>query len=278
MSLRSDKFFTMKNNKQKIMVFTAYDAPTASMQIEAGVDIIHVGDSVGTTVLGYASETEVTMSDMLHHLKAVRRGAPEGFITVDMPHRSYESDSDALKNARALADAGADMVKVEGPVYSQISAIVSDGIEVCAHLGLTPQTYTGKRAVQGKEFADSKNIFEQALKIEEAGARLIVLELVSIELAAAITNALKIPTIGIGSGVYCDGQIQVYQDVVGYSERRFRHAAVVANWRENGVLAFKEVKRMVENEDFPTDANASHLPENEAELFTQWLQENNINK
>jgi 3-methyl-2-oxobutanoate hydroxymethyltransferase len=209
----------------KITMLTAYDYATAMVLDDAGVDITLVGDSLGMVVLGYESTLPVTMEEMLHHTKAVSRGTRRAMLIADMPFLSYQvSDTEALLNAgRFLKEAGAQGVKLEGgrEVAGLIRKMTSVGIPVMAHLGLTPQSVLqfGGYKIQGKEDAAADRIMEDAKMIEDAGAFSVVLECVPASLAGKITKALNIPTIGIGAGVECDGQVLVINDLLGMFER-----------------------------------------------------------
>ncbi|MDO8721414.1 MAG: 3-methyl-2-oxobutanoate hydroxymethyltransferase [Syntrophales bacterium] len=210
---------------EKITMLTAYDYATAIVLDESGVDIILVGDSLGMVVLGYDSTLPVTMEDMLHHTKAVTRGAKRALVIADMPFLSYQvSTEEALHNAgKFLKEAGAQGVKLEGgrEIADLIRKITSIGIPVMAHLGLTPQSVhqLGGYKIQGKDDATAKKLIEDARMIEEAGAFSVVLECVPAALAGKISQAVAIPTIGIGAGVYCDGQVLVINDMLGMFER-----------------------------------------------------------
>ena len=214
-----------KETGQKITMMTAYDYPTASLVDQAGIDTILVGDSLGMVVLGYDSTVPVTMDEMIHHCKAVSRGAKSSFIIGDMPFMSYQiSVEDAVQNAgRFIKEAGCDSVKLEGgsEMAHVVKTIVDMGIPVCGHIGLTPQTATKLSGfkVQGKDAESAKALLQSAKDLEEAGAYLIVMECIPDLLAARITEELNIPTIGIGAGKDCDGQVLVYHDLVGLFER-----------------------------------------------------------
>jgi len=215
----------MKKKNQKITMLTAYDYGTAVVVDEAGIDIILVGDSLGMVVLGYESTLPVTMGDMIHHTKAVCRGAKRAMVIGDMPFMSYQvSVAEAVRNAgRFLQEAGAHGVKLEGgrEVAEATRRIASAGIPVMAHLGLTPQSVhqLGGYKVQGKGDAAAKRMIEDARILEEAGAFAVVLECVPVQLAREITESLTISTIGIGAGVHCDGQVLVINDMLGIFER-----------------------------------------------------------
>lgn len=187
-----------KLQQQKITALTCYDYPTAILEDYAGIDVIFVGDSVGTNILGYEDETQVTMSDIVHHLKAVRRGVKESYLLADLPYKSYETPQQALENAQRLVENGADCVKLEGLRKDVIECLIKENIQVCGHLGLMPQTHQ-KKAVQGKNFDQAKEIISNAIQLEKLGIFMLVLELVPEELGQVITNKLQIPTIGIGS-------------------------------------------------------------------------------
>ncbi len=218
-------FKQAKENGDKLTMLTAYDYSTAKLIDEAGIDAILVGDSLGMVCLGYPDTLSVTMEDMIHHTRAVTRGAKEAFVVADMPFMSYQTSVyDAVVNAgRLIKEGHAHAVKLEGgmEVCEQIRAIVKASIPVCAHIGLTPQSVNafGGFAVQGKGEEAAKRLIEEAKAVEEAGAFAVVLECVPEALATLITQQINIPTIGIGAGAGCDGQVLVYQDMLGlYSD------------------------------------------------------------
>ena len=210
-----------KQSGDKITMLTAYDYTTAKIMDECGVNSILIGDSLGMVMLGYENTLPVTMEDMIHHTKAVARGAVNAFIVADMPFMSYQvSVQDAVINAgRLIKEGNANAVKLEGgaEVCEQIRAIVKASIPVVAHLGLTPQSVNafGGFKVQGKSLDNARRIIADALKIQEAGACMVVLEGIPAKLADIITKKLTIPTIGIGASAGCDGQVLVYQDMLG---------------------------------------------------------------
>ena len=214
-------FQEMKKKGEKISMLTAYDYSTAKLEDEAGVNSILVGDSLGNVILGYEDTISVTMEDMIHHGAAVARGAKNALVIIDMPFMSYQTSVyDAVVNAgRLLKEGRAGAVKLEGgiEVCPQIKAIVDAGIPVCAHLGLTPQSINafGGFKVQGKTETAAKKLLEDALEVEKAGAFAVVLEGIPKKLADLVTEKLTIPTIGIGAGNGCDGQVLVYQDLLG---------------------------------------------------------------
>ena len=214
-------FKQAKAEGRKLTMLTAYDYSTAKLEDEAGIDGILVGDSLGNVVLGYEDTLSVTVDDMIHHGAAVARGAKNALVVIDMPFMSYEvSVEDAVRNAgRLMKEGRGQAVKLEGgvEVAPQIKAIVAAGIPVMAHLGLTPQSINafGGFKVQGKDEASAKKLLADARAVEEAGAFAIVLEAVPAKLASLVTEAAGVPTIGIGAGAGCDGQILVYQDMLG---------------------------------------------------------------
>ncbi|AUZ26855.1 3-methyl-2-oxobutanoate hydroxymethyltransferase [Bacillus cereus] len=219
-------FLKMKETEEPIVMMTAYDYPAAKLAEQAGVDMILVGDSLGMVVLGLDSTVGVTVADMIHHTKAVKRGAPNTFIVTDMPFMSYHlSKEDTLKNAAAIVqESGADALKLEGGegVVESIRALTLGGIPVVSHLGLTPQSVgvLGGYKVQGKDEQSAKKLIEDSIKCEEAGAMMLVLECVPAELTAKIAEMLSIPVIGIGAGVKADGQVLVYHDIIGHGVER----------------------------------------------------------
>lgn len=252
-------FAEMKKNGEKISMLTAYDYSTAKLVDAAGVNSILVGDSLGMVMLGYPDSTRVTMEDMLHHVKAVVRGAENALVVADMPFMSYQTSVyDAVKNAgRFIQEGGAGCVKLEGgvAVKEQIKAIVNAGIPVCGHVGLTPQSINafGGFKVQGKTLETAKKIIEDAKAVEEAGAFAIVLEGIPAPLADIITNMLEIPTIGIGASANCDGQVLVYQDMVGmYSDFTPKFVKRYESVGEIMTAAFKKYDEEVKSGVFPT--------------------------
>jgi 3-methyl-2-oxobutanoate hydroxymethyltransferase len=205
---------------QRFAMLTAYDFPTARLVAEAGVDLILVGDSLGMVVLGYDSTVPVTVDDMVHHTKAARRGAPDAFLIADMPFLSYGTVPEALANAaRLMKEAHADSIKLEGgvEVVPIVEALVRAGVPVMGHVGLTPQTASalGGYKLQGRDEAQARRIVDDAAALEAAGCWGVVLELVPAPLAKLITERIAIPTIGIGAGADCDGQVLVFHDMVG---------------------------------------------------------------
>jgi 3-methyl-2-oxobutanoate hydroxymethyltransferase len=209
-----------KKKGERLAMLTAYDFPTARLVAEAGVDLILVGDSLGMVVLGYESTVPVTTDEMVHHTKAARRGAPDAFLIADLPFLSYGTVADALGNAaRLMKEAHADSVKLEGGVEVSpvVEALVRAGVPVLGHVGLTPQTASalGGYKLQGKDEAQARRILDDAVALEAAGCWGVVLELVPAPLAKLVTERLSIPTIGIGAGEHCDGQVLVFHDMVG---------------------------------------------------------------
>ncbi|MBC2303771.1 3-methyl-2-oxobutanoate hydroxymethyltransferase [Listeria booriae] len=219
-------FVQMKASQEKMTMVTAYDYPSAKGAQKAGVDMILVGDSLGMVVLGYDSTIPVTVADMIHHTKAVRRGAPDTFIVTDMPFLSYHgSVEETIRHAREIIqETGANALKVEGAgdVFSKIAHLSAGGVAIVAHLGLTPQTVglTGSYKVQAKSVAAAKTLLENAKAAEQAGAIALVLEAIPRQLAKEVSQAIGIPTIGIGAGVDTDGQVLVYHDIVQYGTDR----------------------------------------------------------
>lgn len=202
--------------KQKITMLTAYDCLTAAILERAGVDIILVGDSLGNAFQGNKTTASVALSDMVYHTKAVRNGAPGSLVVTDMPAGTYSNNKDALKNAKALLQAGADCVKIEGNPQNAVAALVSGGIEVMGHTGLLPQT-AATFSVQGKKAEEARNILELSRHIQRQGAFAIVIECVAEDLAKQISSELAIPTIGIGSGIHTSGQVLVISDLLNLS-------------------------------------------------------------
>jgi 3-methyl-2-oxobutanoate hydroxymethyltransferase len=262
-------FLKMKTN-EKIAMVTAYDFPSAKQAEEAGVDMILVGDSLGNVVLGYDSTIPVTLADMIHHAKAVKRGAKDTFIVVDMPFLSYHlSIKDTLLNAgKMIQETGANAVKLEGAdeVLDHIKALTRAGIPVMAHLGLTPQSVNvlGGYKVQGKEAQAALKLIEDAKRCEEAGAFSIVLECVPKQLSKEITSAISIPTIGIGAGAEVDGQVLVYHDMIGYGVNRVpKFVKQYENIHSHMVEGIKSYVTEVKTVVFPEDKHSFSMKEEE---------------
>ena len=263
---------TKKQEQQPVTVLTCYDYPTACLQDEAGIDIVFVGDSVGTNVLGYKNETEVTMEDMRHHLKAVRRGVTNAYLLVDMPYAADRDATQAITNAKLFLSDGADGVKLEGGLEKVpiVSALTEQGIDTCAHIGHNPQIHGTKASTHGRTFAKAKQLIESAKALADAGATLIVLEKITEEVSQIITDTLAIPTIGIGAGRFCDGQVLVINDILGIGPP-LKHAK---RYQDYGHLTFEAIcryKEEVASGTFPTDANASHIPPDKLARVQKWL-------
>ena len=259
---------------QPITMLTAYDYPGALLADEAGVDMILVGDSLGMTVLGYPDTVSVTMDEMLHHCKAVARGASHAFLIGDMPFMSYQVDRrEAVRNAgRFMKEGRMDAIKLEGgrEVVDTVRAIVDAGIPVMGHLGLTPQTVSklGGYKVQGKTAESAKRLQEDALALQEAGCFSLVLEAVPTPVAEAVSKQLAVPTIGIGAGPHCDGQVLVFHDVLGLFDRFVpKFVKQYAHLRQPILEAFKTYIAEVEARTFPTADHSYKIDEEELQIF-----------
>ncbi|MBA9027784.1 MULTISPECIES: 3-methyl-2-oxobutanoate hydroxymethyltransferase [Bacillaceae] len=266
----SGQFLKMKKNDEKIVMLTAYDYPSAKLAELANVDMILVGDSLGMVVLGYESTIRVTVDDMIHHTKAVKRGAPNTFVVTDMPFMSYHLSLDeTLKTAaRMIQEGRADALKLEGAgqVADKIAALTKAGVPVIAHLGLTPQSVgvLGGYKVQGKSANDAEQLLDEAKQCEAAGAIAVVLECVPYQVAEVITENLSIPTIGIGAGKAVDGQVLVYHDVVTYGvDRVAKFVKTYANANELISGALSQYVSEVKEKQFPTLEHSFTMKEEE---------------
>jgi 3-methyl-2-oxobutanoate hydroxymethyltransferase len=212
-------FREKKRRGERITALTAYDYPTARLLDESGIDVILVGDSLGMVVLGYEDTTQVTLPEMVHHTRAVARGVKRALLVGDLPIHTYDDPEQAVSSARALVEAGAQAVKLEGGAthVRQIKAIIAAGIPVMGHIGMLPQSVReeGGYKIKGRTHEEAELLLRDAMAVEKAGVFSVVLEIVAKETARQITGALEIPTIGIGSGSHCDGQILVTHDLIG---------------------------------------------------------------
>jgi 3-methyl-2-oxobutanoate hydroxymethyltransferase len=248
----------MRKKGERIVCLTAYDAIFGEMADNAGVDLILVGDSVANTALGHETTIPVTLEEMTHHTRATRRGVKRALLVADLPFGSYQASVEqAVSASVALIKAGAEGVKLEGAYTDEIKAIVRAGIPVMGHVGMTPQSVNvfGGPRVQGK-YEDAQSIIQNAKAVEEAGAFAVVLELIPAELAQRITEELSIPTIGIGAGVGCSGQIQVLYDLLGLSRLSFRHAKAFTEGYRCMTGAMEQYAHDVREGTFPGPENS----------------------
>ena len=265
----------MKQKGESITMLTCYDYPTARLEDAADVDIIFVGDSVGTNVLGYESPLDVTMADMVHHTRAVRRGVENALLVSDLPYASYDTPEAAVENALRLAQAGAEVVKLEGgrEVAASAAAVVARGIPVMGHVGFTPQSAGGEQRVVGSSGDDAAGVFDGARALENAGAVAVVLECVPERVAETITRALAIPTIGIGSGRACDGQVLVAPDLLGVSQVSFRFVKRYADLSSLIRQAFADFVAEVKNRQFPADEHRFRIRREELQKFRELIRQ-----
>ena len=256
----------MKSDSSKFAMVTAYDYTSAQLADRAGIPVLLVGDSLGMVVMGHDSTIPVTIDDIIRHTQMVVRGSQTSLVVSDLPFLTYQiSRSQALSNAaRLIQEGGCQSIKLEGgePIAESVEAIVQSGIPVMGHLGLTPQhvhTLGGFRT-QGRTQASAQQLINDALCLQQAGAYAIVLELVPLELAGLITNTLNIPTIGIGAGPNCDGQVQVFHDLLGlFTDFTPKHSKQYAQLAQTTVEALTSFVSEVNSGVFPTEQNSSHL-------------------
>ncbi len=277
MRMSTQKFKEMKLKGQKIPMVTAYDYTFAKIVDGAGIPIILVGDSLAQWSLGYDNTLSVTMEEMLHHVKAVVRGTARAHVVADMPFMSYQADvSDAVRNAgRMLQEGGAQSVKLEGGVSiaGTVDSLVKSGIPVMGHVGFTPQSINqiGGFKIQGKVPKTALSVIKDAQSLESAGAYAVVLEMVPAELAEILSNRLSIPTIGIASGVHCDGQVQVLHDMLGLIENFSpKHARKYVSLTESTSVAVSKYINDVETQAFPSDLESHHMTSEALEQFREY--------
>lgn len=260
-------FASRKQTGEPIAMVTAYDATSAAIVDAAGVDVILVGDSVGTVVQGHHNTLSVTMEHMIYHVQMVSSRKPAALIVGDMPFGSYHTcHRDAIDNAVRLVKAGAEVVKLEGGIHlaDTIEALTEMDISVMGHIGLTPQSYhrMGGHKVQGRTSGDvagsRQRLMEDALAVESAGACAVVIEGVPLDIAREITEKIAIPTIGIGAGPHCDGQVLVFHDLVGFSEREFTFTKAYAHLRTTAIDAVGAYVHEVHTRQWPDDQHSFH--------------------
>ena len=270
-----DYLIQKKAENSKVTMLTCYDYPTALLQDAAGMDMIFVGDSLGTNILGYKNETEVSMNDMVHHLKAVRRGVVNAYLLVDMPYKSYDTPELALRNAKIFLKNGADGIKLEGMQKEVIKYLVQNDVEVVGHLGLTPQFHE-KRVLQGKTVEDSKKLIKDSTALEKCGIIALVLELVPEEIGKILSEKLSIPVIGIAAGRFCDGQVQIVNDILGISARKYKHVKKYQNYKDTTADVFRQYVIEVKSNMFLDETNVNHLAQEANDSLTEWINENNV--
>jgi len=268
-----------KSNNQKISVLTSYDYPTTLILEESNIDMIILGDSVGTNILGYNNETEVTLDDMIHHTKAVCRAKKDIFLVVDLPYKTYETSGEAVKNAKKLIEIGADAVKFEGIRIDILKALKDNNINVMCHIGLNPQHDQERmkqgRIAKGKLSDEAIELLEGALLLDKCGADLIILEKIPEKISKIITQNVKMPTIGIGAGKYCDGQVLIVYDLFGINERKFKHNPEYINLRQLMIDAAKKYKQETEEGIFPSGKHTNIIHDAEYDKIKNWCLDNN---
>ena len=277
MDLRNS-FIQSKKKRKRWAMLTCYDAPTAEILYDCGVDIQLVGDSVGMVLLGYSSTVPVTMDEMLHHAKAVRRGAPQAFVIGDMPYEAVKSGpAKALASAkRFVREAGCQAVKVEWrkDALQIVRAILKAGIPVMGHVGLTPQEASrdGGFKVKARSAKEAAEVLRQALALEKEGVFAVLMELVPKNVAQTVTRLLKVPTFGIGAGMHCNGQVLVYQDLIGaFKKFHPKHVRSYADVDARSRAAVLRYVREVRTGKFPTDEHSFHMKKEEKVLFDKAL-------
>ncbi len=270
-----------KKNNQKIKVLTSYDYPTTKILEEADIDMIILGDSVGTNVLGYQNETEVTLDDMIHHTKAVCRAKKDIFLVVDLPYKTYETPEEAVKNAKKLIDLGADAVKFESIKKDVLVSLKENKINVMCHIGLNPQHDQARmmqgKIAKGKLFSEAIELLNGAMSLDKAGADLIILEKIPGKISKIITENVSMPTIGIGAGKYCDGQVLIIYDLLGMNERKFKHSPVYINIRELMIKTIRQYQSEIDNGIFPNERQTNIIDDAEYNKIRDWCLKNNIN-
>ena len=238
----------LKKEKQQISMLTCYDALHAELMDAANIDCLLVGDSVGTNILGYDSEQDVTLADMIHHTAAVARKTKNAFIITDLPYQTYETPQTGLESAQRLIQAGADAIKFEGYQPDLVSIFVQHNIIPICHLGLLPQTAAQKR-LQATTIAEQKKLLDEAKNLEKDGAAMLIVECIPNDVTQKLSQALNIPVIGIAAGPHCDGQVQVITDVLGLSPKTFKHARPIMQLRNELISTYTKFHQRIKNKD-----------------------------
>ncbi|OLY63619.1 3-methyl-2-oxobutanoate hydroxymethyltransferase [Leptospira santarosai] len=267
-----------KRNNEKISVLTSYDFLTTQILEEANIDMIILGDSVGTNALGYQNETEVTLDDMIHHTKAVCRAKKNVFLVVDLPYKTYKTPKEAVENAKKLIDIGADAVKFEGIQENILYELKKNELNVMCHIGLNPQhdqerMNRGKIA-KGKLFSEATELLKGAKLLEKAGADLIILEKIPGKISKIITENINMPTIGIGAGKHCDGQVLIIYDLLGMNKRNFKHSPAYINIRKIIKDTINKYKFEIDEGLFPNETQTNIIKDSEYDLIRDWCSKN----
>ena len=269
--MNTEELQAKKGRGEAIVVLTCYDSPTAAWQEAAGVDVVFCADSVGTNLLGYEDERQVTMDDMIHHLKAVRRGLKgAAYLLADLPYGSSDTPAEALDNSLRFTALGADGVKLEGFKPEIVAALSRRGLDVWCHLGLNPQIHEARR-IKARTARAATRLVERSLRLQEAGAAFLVLELIPEEVGRAVSERLDIPTIGIAAGRHTDGQVLVVTDVLGVHELDLRHVRRYAEFADQGTRGIAAYVDDVRQRRFPAAGQAWRMKEAEAAEFDRWL-------
>jgi 3-methyl-2-oxobutanoate hydroxymethyltransferase len=261
-------------SRGKLVALTCYDYPTALSLDASSADLVLVGDSVGTNVLGYSDVSQVTMDDMLHHARAVRRGLKRALLLVDLPFNSYQTVENTILNAKRLIEAGADMIKIEGglDLGEKIHALRAENIRVVAHIGHTPQSHTGTRKVFGTTASEIETLLKVSKQLESAGSEAVLLECVPERVATIISDQLDIPTIGIGSGSGCDGQVFVITDLLGWHHPGFRFSAAFDDFRARATSAANCFAQEVRDGLFPSPTQVYKVKDSELQQALNAMQ------
>lgn len=269
--MNTEELQAKKGRDEPIVVLTCYDSPTAAWQEAAGVDVVFCADSVGTNLLGYDDERQVTMDDMIHHLKAVRRGLRGcAYLLADLPYGAADTPAEALDNSLRFTALGADGIKLEGFKPEVVAALSGRGHDVWCHLGLNPQLHEAPR-VKARTARAAARLVERSLRLQEAGAAFLVLELIPEEVGKAVTERLDIPTIGIAAGRHTDGQVLVVTDVLGVHELDLRHVRRYAEFARQGTRGISAYVEDVRQRRFPAAGQAWRMKQAEAAEFDRWL-------
>tara|TARA_A100001015_G_C15043086_1_gene741271 strand:- start:4844 stop:5671 length:828 start_codon:yes stop_codon:yes gene_type:complete len=252
------RFLDLKRLKQPLSMITCYDYPSAQIVEKVGLDSVLVGDSLGTNVLGYKTEKDVTIADMIHHTKAVSRGLTNVGLVADLPYGTYQNLQDLVHHAILLDQAGADAIKFEGFFPDFVKCLCDHNMTVVCHLGLLPQTHE-KKYIQANSYDSAARLIQNSKQLEQMGASMLILELVPEEIACLVSQSLTIPVVGIAAGRFCDGQVQIWHDVLGLNDKLYKHISNLENLNSILIEALRNYRKKIKTQTLLTYKQSFHV-------------------